>query len=66
MLPLAPDWDVDNMIRYYSDEHEGKSVRDGKKVDCSAQKNPCWRLLLSAIEGFMDDERKVRRSLPTF
>lgn len=31
MLPLAPDWDVDNVIRYYNDEHEGKSVRDGEK-----------------------------------
>lgn len=28
---MAPGWDVDNMIRYFSDEHEGKSLRDGGK-----------------------------------
>lgn len=67
MLPLVPDWDMDNMIRYYSDEHEGKSVRDGgKKMDCYAQNKICRQLLFNVIEGFMDDERRVRRSLLTF
>lgn len=39
MLPLAPDWEVDNMLKYYSGKHEGKPIKDGKKWTVVLPKN---------------------------